>query len=203
MPGHVEGGGRLADQRELRLEVVGRLRPVGLVVRVHLVAEGMLRLVEDDRDVGRLHAGGGVLQQLPQHVAEAVDGAERQPVRLAGERRQGVVGAIDVGRAVDQEDVVAALDPAGVGFGCGHRGQYGRRRIGREGPRRSGSRRREKESSSTRFVLVFLRTFYRGVRIPLTYALVREYATSTAKQLGRRDATQARCSSPWRLITPY
>ena len=68
-----------------------RRRPVRLVVGVELVAERLLRMVEDHRQVGRrvgrrLH----VHQQLPQHVAEALHRAHRQAVGLAGQRRQGV-----------------------------------------------------------------------------------------------------------------
>ena len=48
-------------------------------------------------------------QQLPQHGAEAVHGADRQAVGRARQRRQRVEGAEDVARAVDQVDV-AALD---------------------------------------------------------------------------------------------
>ena len=63
----------------------------------------------------RLH----LAQQLPQHVAEAEHGVDLQAVRLAGERRQRVIGAEDVARAVDQEDVVALLEGRGYGRGCG------------------------------------------------------------------------------------
>ena len=48
-------------------------------------------------------------EQLPQHVAEAEHGIDLQAVGFAGERRQRVIGAEDVARAVDQEDVVALL----------------------------------------------------------------------------------------------
>ena len=65
------------------------------------------------------------LQQLPQHVAEAEHGVDLQPVRLAGQRRQRVIGAEDVARAVDQEDVVALLERAGDG-GVGGGGFGGR-----------------------------------------------------------------------------
>ncbi len=105
----VEGAHRVADQRELRDEVVRRVRPVRLVVGIELVAEGLLRLVEHHGEMGRPLLRLHVAQQLPQHVAEAVHGIELQPVGLAGQRRQGVIGPEDVGRSVDQEDVIALV----------------------------------------------------------------------------------------------
>src|SRR5262249_9592199 len=42
-----------------------------------------------------------------------------QPVGLAGQRRQRVIGAEDVGGAVDQEDMVALLGRAGSDGGSG------------------------------------------------------------------------------------
>ena len=109
----VEGAHRFANEAELRDQVVGRIGPVRLVVGIEFGAEGLLRLVEHDREVGRLLLRLHVAQELPQHVAEAEHGVELQPVRLAGERRQRVIGAENVGRAVDQEDVVALFQRAG------------------------------------------------------------------------------------------
>ena len=105
--GQVEGARRLADQPELRHEVVGRGRAVLLVVGVELVAEGDLGLVEDDGDVGRRVGPLGLLQHLPDHVGEPGDRADRQAVRLARQGRQRVVGPEDEPRAVDQVQVMA------------------------------------------------------------------------------------------------
>ena len=80
---NVEGAHRLADQRELRDQVVRRVGPVRLVVGIDLVAERALGLVEHDREVGRLVLRLHVAQQLPQHVAEAEHGVDLQAVRLA------------------------------------------------------------------------------------------------------------------------
>ncbi len=115
---HGEGAGRVADDLELRPQILRRLRPVRLVVGVDLVAERDGRVVEDHREMGRRLAVG-LAQQLPQHVAEAVHGPDRQAVRLARQRRQGVVGAEDVGGAVDEVDVVAGLDGTLLGIGHG------------------------------------------------------------------------------------
>ena len=66
------------------------------------------------------------------------DGADRQAVGLARQRRQGVIGAEDVARAVDQEDMVARLEGGGLG-GCGFRRGVGfRLRHGRTMPRGCG-----------------------------------------------------------------
>ena len=118
--GNVEGVDRLADELELRAQIVGRIGPVRLVVGIHLRAEGLLRLVEDHREMRRLvllH----VAQELPQHVAEAEYRVELQPVRLAVDRRQRVIGAKNVAGAIDEEDVVALLHRQGgrLGFLCG------------------------------------------------------------------------------------
>ena len=111
--GQVEGAHRLADQRELRDQVVRRRRPVRLVVGIELVAEGDFGLVEHDGEMGRPVVRRHVAQQLPQHVAEAEHGIDLQAVGLAVQRRQRVIGAENVGGAVDQEDMVALAEGPG------------------------------------------------------------------------------------------
>ena len=105
--GQVERAHRVADQRELRDQIVRRRRPVRLVVGIELVAERDLGLVEDDRQMRRPVVLGHVAQQLPQHVAEAEHGIDLQPVGFAVQRRQRVIGAENVGGTVDQKDMVA------------------------------------------------------------------------------------------------
>ena len=105
--GQVERAHRLADQRKLRDQVVRRRRPVRLVVGIELVAERDLGFVEDDRQMRRPVILGHVAEQLPQHVAEAEHGIDLQPVGLAVQGRQRVIGAENVGGTVDQEDMVA------------------------------------------------------------------------------------------------
>ena len=119
--GDVERLHRVADQRELRDELLGRRRPVRLVVLVDLVAEGLLRGVEDDGEMGRRLGGLRLAQQLPQHGAEAVHGADRQAVGGARQRRQRVEGAEDVARAVDEIDVAALDDGRRLALGHGRR----------------------------------------------------------------------------------
>jgi hypothetical protein len=99
--GQREGAGGVADHRKLRDQVLGRRRAVRLVLVVHLVAEGVRRLVEHDRHVGRPLRLVQVVGQLPEHGGVAVHGPHRLAV-LVGERRQAVIGAEDVARAVDE-----------------------------------------------------------------------------------------------------
>ena len=105
----VEGLHRFADELELRPQVVRRIGPVRLVVGIHLGAERLLRLVEDHGEMGRPFLRRHVAQELPQHVAEAEHGVELEPVGLAVDRRQRVIGAEDVAGAVDEKDVIAFL----------------------------------------------------------------------------------------------
>ncbi len=120
--GDVERSHRIADEGELRDKVLWHVRAVRLVVGIELVAERLLGKVEDHRKMGRRAELAGLAQQLPQHAAEAVHGADGKPVGGAGEGRQGVKGAEDVARAVDQIDVVALCHrPAGgLGFRVSH-----------------------------------------------------------------------------------
>ena len=110
---------RLAHQGELRRQVLGRGGPVGLVLVVEIVPEGLLRMVEDGHQVGRPVGALHVAQQLPQHVAITLHRPDRQAVRLARQRRQGVIGAEDVGRGVDhpQPQRRPVLGQRAVGFG--------------------------------------------------------------------------------------
>ena len=78
-----------------------------LVFGIHFGAEGLFGFVEHHREMRRLLLRLHVAQELPQHVAEAEHGIDLQAVGLAVERRQRVIGAEDVARSVDQEDVVA------------------------------------------------------------------------------------------------
>ena len=122
--GDVEGPHCLADQRELGNELFRRGRTMRLVVLIDLVAKGLLAGIEDDGEVRRPAPLARILQQLPQHGTEAVHGAHGQSVRGARQRRQGVEGAKDVARAVDQIDVAAFDDGHRLAGGNG----AGRRR---------------------------------------------------------------------------
>src|SRR5581483_10186926 len=88
-------------RRELRLEIVGRLLAVGLVLAVHRVAKRHRARVEDHRQVRR-----PVLElELDQHRGEAVDRARRH-AGARRQRRQRVIGAKDETGSVDQVERV-------------------------------------------------------------------------------------------------
>ena len=82
----------------------GARRAVRLVLVVHCVAEGVLRLVEDDRHVGRPVGLVEPVGELPQHGRVAIDRADIQAVPV-GQRRQPVIGAKDVARPVDEVEM--------------------------------------------------------------------------------------------------
>ena len=110
----VEGMRRLAHQRELRHEIVGRLHPVRLVGVVHGVAEALAALVEDHHQLVARH----VLGEAEQHVAEAEHGADRHAFGV-GQRRQREERAEDVSRAVDEHET-GLTDFRGGGGAFGH-----------------------------------------------------------------------------------
>ena len=118
-----EGAHRLAHEGELRLEVVGHLAAGALVVGVDLLAEGLLRLVEDDCQVGRPDADGALADELIELGAEEAQGAGGQAVGavivfgVLVDRLE--IGAEDEGRAIDQKDVVAGLEGGGRGGSVG------------------------------------------------------------------------------------
>lgn len=112
-----EGGGGLAHQRKLRDQILGRGRAVGLVEVVHLIAEGLFRMVEDGDQMGRAVVALHVADQLPQHVAVALDGADGQAVGLARQGRQRVVGAEDIGRGIDHPQPDGGTVLRGLGGG--------------------------------------------------------------------------------------
>ena len=119
----VEGTYRVSDQRELRTQVVGRVRPVCLVIRIELGSEGFLGFVEHHCEMGRPLFRLHLRQDPPEHNAEHAHCAGRQPVRPAVVLRVLVhrlpIGAENVGRAVDQKDVIALLRLGWLG-GFGH-----------------------------------------------------------------------------------
>ncbi len=104
---NLEGAHRVANERELRNEVIGRGRPMRLVLLVHLRAERLLGLVEDDREMRRPFVRLHFLEQLPQHVAEAINRIHMRAVGRARLEPDRMIGAENVAGAVDKKDVVA------------------------------------------------------------------------------------------------
>ena len=96
-----EGGDGAVQRLDLAHEVVGHRRPVGLVERIPVVAEGASLGVEDAGlvvDSRRLM----VALEPPQHVEHAVNRAGRLALRRA-QIGQGVEGAVEIGGSVDQQ----------------------------------------------------------------------------------------------------
>ncbi len=114
LAGDVERPRRLPGQRDLRAQVLGHFGTVGLVEVVHVVAERVRALVEDHRRMRRRVRSVVALHVAVEHAAETRDRPDRQPVRLAGERRQGVEGPEDVGRAVDEVKVMSLAESHGA-----------------------------------------------------------------------------------------
>ena len=129
-----EGLHRLAHQRELRLEIVGHLAAGALVIGVDLLAEGVLRLVEDDGEMGRHDADRALADELVELGAEEAERAGGQAIRavvvfgVLVDRLEK--GAIDEGRAIDQEDVVAGAERGRGGIGFRHGADYAARARG-------------------------------------------------------------------------
>ncbi len=131
--GNVERLHSIADQRELWNQLFRRGRAVRLVLVVDLVAIVIAAGIEDDGDVGRPAPGFGIGNQLPEHGAEAVHGADRQAVGRPRQGRQRMEGAENVAGPVDQVDVAALADGHGLAIGnrdAGFIGAVGRREGG-------------------------------------------------------------------------
>ena len=102
--GQAERAGGIADQRELRHQILGRWRAVGLVLIVDLVAEAAARLVENHCQMRRPIGLVQIVGQLPQHGGIAIDRAYRRPFGV-GQRGEAMIGTEDIGRAIDEVEM--------------------------------------------------------------------------------------------------
>ena len=93
-------GHRLQERFDLRAQVVGHGRAVRLVLREQIVAKGPAGRVEHHHE-SRARV---VAQQFLQHVEHAVHRAGGLAPR-GGQRRQRVEGPVEIGRAVDEDQV--------------------------------------------------------------------------------------------------
>ena len=118
--GHIKGADGIADEFELRTQFLWRLGAVGLVGIIECIAECFGGMIENDGEVGGPLASDRVAQEFPDHVAEARNRADGQLVRFARQRRQRMEGAENIGRAIDEKDVIAGADGA-VGHGGLHK----------------------------------------------------------------------------------
>ncbi len=103
--GQTERPRRVADHRELGFQVLGRGRAVRLILVVKLVAERVLGLVEDDRQMGRPVRLVQVVGEFPQHGRIAIHRARRFAV-LVGQLWQHMIGAEDETRSIDQVEMI-------------------------------------------------------------------------------------------------
>ena len=77
---HAEGRDGRAHQRELRHQLVRRILPMRLVLRIDVAPERVLRLVEDHGEMGRLVAARPVANELQHFGGEQPNRAGRQAV---------------------------------------------------------------------------------------------------------------------------
>ena len=108
--GDVERLGCSARQGELRHEVFGRWRSVCLVEVVEIIAEAFAGVVKDHGGMGGGVGAGVAFDIAVQHVAEPGHGPDGQPVGFARQGRQGMIGAEDERRAVDQVQMAALAE---------------------------------------------------------------------------------------------
>ena len=90
---------------------------------VHVVAEGRRRRVEDDGEVGRPVGLVELVGELPQHRRIAIDRAGRLAVAV-GQRRQAMIGAEDVARAVDEIEMGLGVGMKRAGLAASWRRGY-------------------------------------------------------------------------------
>ncbi len=109
--GDVEGLGRFAGQRHLRAQVFRHRVAVGLVEVIHIVAKRVAAFVEDHGDVGHITASVPFNITL-EHVAKTSDCTDGQTIGFARQWGQGVIGAKDEGRAVNQMQMTSFVEIA-------------------------------------------------------------------------------------------
>src|SRR5262249_20120953 len=78
-----------------------------LVFFVHLGSEGFLGPVENNREMRRPLVRLHFLEQLPQHVAEAINRIHMRAVGRARLESDRMIGAENVAGAIDEKDVIA------------------------------------------------------------------------------------------------
>ena len=100
-----EGAGGVANQRELRDQVLWRGRAIGFVFGVNVVAKGAARLVENHRQMRGPFRLVEVIGQFPQHGRVTVNRAHRRAFRI-GQRGQAMIRPKNVGGTVDEVEVL-------------------------------------------------------------------------------------------------
>ena len=111
-----EGARCVSNQRELWHQIFRRVGPIGLVLVVKIVAETVARLVEYHREMRRAVGFMKIIGQLPQHGGVTVNSANRRAFRV-GQRGKAMVGAEDIGRAVNEVEMWFVTHGGGLATG--------------------------------------------------------------------------------------
>ena len=92
LAGDIKRTGRVAGQRELRHQILGGRRALRLVQRIQVIAERPAGMVKDNSHMRRCIRASITVNIALQHVHEPRHRPHRQPIRFAGQGRQGVIG---------------------------------------------------------------------------------------------------------------
>ena len=95
----------ITDHRKLRPQVLGRFRTIGLILVIEIIAETGPRLVQHHRHMSRAVRLVEFVGEFPQHRRIAIDRTNRLAAYI-GQRRQAVIGAENIGRAVNEIEMV-------------------------------------------------------------------------------------------------
>ena len=95
--GQAHGPDNLVDRFDLHCQVIRHRGAVGLVLFIHLVPEGFALGIKDHHHF----RARKILLQATDHTDHTLDGPGRV-ILAVGQRRQRVVGAEKIGRAVDE-----------------------------------------------------------------------------------------------------
>ena len=117
---HRKGKGtrRIAYQRKLRSQILWRWWAVGFVLVVNIIAETGARLVQNNCQMSWSVRGMQIIGQFPKHVRIARNSPDGHTLRI-GEGRQTVIGAKDVGRAIDEVKMLLVGHPIRIALASG------------------------------------------------------------------------------------
>ena len=105
----IEGSCGLADQAKLWAQISWSFGPMRLIFRIEIIAEGFSGMIKNDGEVRWLFIAARFTEQLPQHIAKTLHSANGQAVALACKGWQGVIGAEDIARSINQIDMITLL----------------------------------------------------------------------------------------------
>ena len=82
---------------------------MGFVVGIKIIAKSFAGVIKDHRQMRWLFIAARFTEKLPQHIAKALNGTHGQAVALAGKRREGMIGAENIARTINQIEMVTLL----------------------------------------------------------------------------------------------